>query len=453
MSATTSVFVLTEQPPYMGNIKKDGAAEQIRLFLMARKRWARRQSKDTTLPTLSQLMEESDVNSLCTISLARFKREDKLKFATEYQEANEEDSAEQFWISEDEDDDSSIRGIAANRNFSAASRRDSTFFSRVPRKTSALSAIAERRNKFEAAMLEDKSLLKILSVVYGPKSQSDSLALLKGVRMSQEAPYQSLQTAADYINEFKETVKWISSTEYGLSTKTMIKQFIKGVNPAKFREELELLEIESFLTLEDKFNDLYYEHHERLEKLIAAGCVVVGPSSKERTPAEKAGDERCQGAWKGRGQERVDLDTADGAPDSATKPTKLFTPQKTESSHLTPIKPVGKGANSTMKASKADVECFHCHETGHYANACPQRTAKDAESPNQVSFSPGTPLVKRSLRLRGQEDKRAILACCMGEVSNLEPTIVVQANIDTFSDVNLVPEQWWPMLRKEGATK
>ena len=51
-------------------------------------------------------MEESDVNSLCTISLARFKREDKLKFATEYQEANEEDSAEQFWISEDEDDDS-----------------------------------------------------------------------------------------------------------------------------------------------------------------------------------------------------------------------------------------------------------------------------------------------------------------------------------------------------------
>jgi hypothetical protein len=92
-----------------------------------------------------------------------------------------------------------------------------------------------------------------------------------------------------------------------------------------------------------------------------------------------------------------------------------------------------------MKASKADVEFFCCHETGHYANACPQRTAKDAESPNQVSFSPGTPLVKRSLRLRGQEDKRAILACCMGKVSNLEPTIVVQANIDTFSDVNLLP--------------
>ena len=37
MSATTSVFVLTEQPPYLGNIKKDGAAEQIRLFLMSRK--------------------------------------------------------------------------------------------------------------------------------------------------------------------------------------------------------------------------------------------------------------------------------------------------------------------------------------------------------------------------------------------------------------------------------
>ncbi len=113
MSATTSVFVLTEQPPYLGNIKKDGAAEQIRLFLMARKRWARRQAKGTALPTISQLMEESDVNSLCTISLARFKREDKLAFATEYQEAqadSEEEDEERFWISDEEDDESSVRG-------------------------------------------------------------------------------------------------------------------------------------------------------------------------------------------------------------------------------------------------------------------------------------------------------------------------------------------------------
>ena len=214
--------MLTEQPPYLGNIKKDGAAEQIRLFLMARKRWARRQAKGTALPTLSQLMEESDVNSLCTISLARFKREDKLAFAIEYQEAQagEEESEERFWISDEEDDESSVRdyedddvrvrGIAANRKFSAASRRDSTNFLRVPRKTSALAAITERRNKFEAAMLDDKHLLSILSVVYGPKSQSDSLTLLKSVRMSQEAPYQSLQTAADYFNEFRETVKWIN---------------------------------------------------------------------------------------------------------------------------------------------------------------------------------------------------------------------------------------------------
>jgi len=98
MSATTSVFVLTEQPPYLRNIKKDGAAEQIRLFLMARKRWARRQAKGTALPTLSQLMEESDVNSLCTISLARFKREDKLKFTTEYQEAQADSEEERGTI-------------------------------------------------------------------------------------------------------------------------------------------------------------------------------------------------------------------------------------------------------------------------------------------------------------------------------------------------------------------
>ena len=91
MSATTSLFVLTEQPPYLGNIKNIGATEQIRLFLIARKRWIRRQPKDATLPTLSQLMEENDVNSLCTIALARFKREEKVAFAAEYQEANAKD--------------------------------------------------------------------------------------------------------------------------------------------------------------------------------------------------------------------------------------------------------------------------------------------------------------------------------------------------------------------------
>ena len=30
---------------------------------------------------------------------------------------------------------------------------------------------------------------------------------------------------------------------------------------------------------------------------------------------------------------------------------------------------------------------------------------------------------------------------------------MVQANADSFSDVNLVPEQWWPTLRGEGIIK
>ena len=84
----------------------------------------------------------------------------------------------------------SLRGIAIDRRLSATSRRESSGFSRVSRKVAAKAAITERRKKYEAAMLEDKHLLKILSVVYRPKSQTDSMALLKGVRMSQEAPYQ-----------------------------------------------------------------------------------------------------------------------------------------------------------------------------------------------------------------------------------------------------------------------
>ena len=80
MSATNSIFVLTEQPPYLGEINTKGAAEQIKQFLEAKKRWSRRQGKSTTLPTIVQLMEESDIEMHSTIALARFQRNDKQKF-------------------------------------------------------------------------------------------------------------------------------------------------------------------------------------------------------------------------------------------------------------------------------------------------------------------------------------------------------------------------------------
>ena len=61
--------------------------------------------------------------------------------------------------------------------------------------------------------------------------------------------------------------------------------------------------------------------------------------------------------------------------------------------------------------------------------------------------------MKRSLRRSDEVPKRATLACRIGDMSNKEPTIMIQANADSFSDVNLVPEQWWPMLCGEGITK
>ena len=107
MSAMNSIFVLTEQPPQLGNIKEKGAADQIKSFLMARKRWARRQAKGVTLPTLVQLMEESDIELLSTIALARFQQEDEMTFSAEYRDragASNQRDEERFWISDDDDD-------------------------------------------------------------------------------------------------------------------------------------------------------------------------------------------------------------------------------------------------------------------------------------------------------------------------------------------------------------
>ena len=69
------------------------------------------------------------------------------------------------------------------------------------------------------------------------------MALLKKIKMASDAPYHSLQPAANYVNEFKEAVQWINGTEYRLTDKQLAKQFLRGIQPAKLREQLELLEI------------------------------------------------------------------------------------------------------------------------------------------------------------------------------------------------------------------
>ena len=202
MSATNSIFVLTEQPPYLGKIATQGAAEQIKKFLVAKKRWSRRQTPGAVLPTIVQLMEESDIDMLSTIALARFQKEDKTKFSAEYRAANSRDSvqdAEQYWISEDGELDcnlSSFMGTTVDLEATDTSpftnpRRASGLFKQTPRRETAKAAIAERRAHFEANMLKDHNILSIFSLVYGPKSQVDSMALLKKIKMASDAPYQS----------------------------------------------------------------------------------------------------------------------------------------------------------------------------------------------------------------------------------------------------------------------
>ena len=385
ISAMNSIFVLTEQPPLLGTIREKGAADEIKSFLVARKKWARRQAKGAALPTLVQLMEESDIELLSTIAIARFQQEDEIAFPAEYRDragAKDQRDEERFWISDDDDEDEegaeerntlNLLGISVPPRRESATRRGSTMFRRVSRQETARKAINKRRQDFEETMLDDDNLLSLLSVVYGPKSKVESLTLLEGVRMSSEAPYHSLQTAVEYLNEFKECVKWIRGTEHRLNDKQLVKQFIKGVQPARFRKELELLETESFITLVDYFNKTYYNHHQSICNVIAAGGLVESASKAgEKDSAGKDGAGRSR--WKGSKPDAVGK-TVDGTSGVTPTTNSVSTqPQKPPSSPFTPIKTIAK--ESTTKASKADVECFQCHEKGRYANACPQRTEK-----------------------------------------------------------------------------
>ena len=97
--------------------------------------------------------------------------------------------------------------------------------------------------------------------------------------------------------------------------------------------------------------------------------------------------------------------------------------------------------------------CFICDQPGHLANACPSRS-QSSSSKMATPVGKGTPVIKvtRSLLRSGSTERRAVLACCIGAVAGPEPTLQVQVNIDSLSDVNLLPSQWLVVLRGEGRT-
>ena len=220
-----------------------------------------------------------------------------------------------------------------------------------------------------------------------------------------------------------------------------MKLFIKGVQPSDFARELELREFKEFKKLKNHFARTYFENYQSFIRLKASGLFFNEDGSNKK------------GAGAAVAATGANKSSAPAAAAAAT--TRKFTQVPTGSLKASPAKD-SKGPGTPLD----EITCWTCGEKGHRASACPKKAAAPT-SPQAAGTSPtktgksvsfATPPSKRngSILRRDSEVKRCEACCFIGACGDPAPTLAIQAKLDSYSDCNLIPEQWLVALRGEG---
>ena len=451
MASATNVFVLTDKPPTLGRIDGERAGAQIQQFLRELAKYKRRHAEDgVQIPRLDQLMEEEDLEMLQTMLTGLFEQDDVALHPDDYRIVDGSD---------DDEEPDDAQAVALRRRAARATTRGETInlsdiltketeekasaaaavTPRLSRKTQAQNRIDERRASFEKSMFSEASIIGGLRIVYGPQNFQQAGAILKEIKMEKFVKhYRTPQPAIDYCTRFDTALQWI--VDIGLSQKTIIKQFIEGVQPSDLSSELKLREFRDFKTLRNFFAKTYFENHQNLNKLKNSGAFDIHDSGA----AKKGGS--LAAAAPGANKSSVPGATAAKTgqwTQVATSSPKPFTAKESRG----PSTPMG------------DKTCWNCGEKGHVAGICPKKVATTpaAKTPSSPATKTGKsvtfttpPRTNGSILRRDSEVKRCKVCCFVGAQGNQAPTLAVQVKLDSYSDCNLIPEQWLVALRGEG---
>jgi hypothetical protein len=178
--------------------------------------------------------------------------------------------------------------------------------------------------------------------------------------------YATPQPAIEYCMLYDNALQWIR--DIGLSDGAIIKQFIKGVQPAQLAGELELREFKEFKLLKNFFTHTYFDNHKAFKKIKATGAVNSEDENKKKSAGAAVA---ATGANKS---------SAPAAAAAAT--TRKFTQAPTGSLKASPAKD-SKGPGTPLD----EITCWTCGEKGHRASACPKKAAAPT-SPQAAGTSP-----------------------------------------------------------------
>jgi hypothetical protein len=190
----------------------------------------------------------------------------------------------------------------------------------------------------EVMGLNRDGFIQIMLQMHQANSSRKWRLLVKNARM--EKTDLTLSTFTNYVEDFKFWIQ-VAGEPHKVPEKELAKMFVSGLKPDIFRAEISSRACES---LRDAIAE------SRAELAVYRELLDITERMKKS---------------------EVKKSTKDSGPSEAPKkPGKSFTPIKTS--------PAGK--TKDLK----DVECFHCHKKGHYANKCPEIKVKDAKGAFKV---------------------------------------------------------------------
>ena len=192
----------------------------------------------------------------------------------------------------------------------------------------------------------------------------------------------------------------------------VVEQFIKGLRSDRIRNKLILDDLinekEDVLTIA-----------QRVEALIAR----YGLEQDNNTPAQL---NSFNSSWQSTKSNNSQWSTHNGQSFGNANPPSMYMPNTPISQDARNPTMMNSKMNNTnasvalvnnMFSSRRDVECYTCHNTGHYANACPKRTpimsksqnsSPNLQRKNAVHFS--TPLSSTKLNDSGFTEDSTVRA-------------------------------------------
>ena len=107
----------------------------------------------------------------------------------------------------------------------------------------------------EVVRNSNEHIEEMLILMFGPAEPAEAMVLLKNIKMTKDAPFSKLSLATNYRRDWKMTLKWCKN--HRLKGKTLVKNFLYGIQPRKLASALECLEYEKIEEVMDAFVKAY----------------------------------------------------------------------------------------------------------------------------------------------------------------------------------------------------